>query len=44
LLIVVCAPVIAVATGVFITTAAVRGGSTGVAVAAAAMPAAVALS
>jgi hypothetical protein len=44
LLIVICAPAIAVATGVFVATAAVRGASTVVAAAAAAMPAAVALS
>jgi hypothetical protein len=43
LLIVVCAPAIAVAAGVFIATAAARGGSTAVATAAAAMPDAVAL-
>jgi hypothetical protein len=43
-LIVVCAPAIAVAAGVFIATAAVRGGITAVAAAAAAMLAAVALS
>ncbi len=43
MLIVVCAPAIAVASGVFIATAAARGDSTAVAAAAAAMPDAVAL-
>jgi hypothetical protein len=43
LFIVVCAPTIAVAAGVFVSTAAARGGSTAVAAAATAMPAAVAL-
>ena len=40
-MIVVCSPAIAVATDVFVSTAAARGGSTAVAAAAAAMPAAV---
>jgi len=43
LLIVVCAPTIAVTAGVFIATAAARGGSMAVAAAATAMPAAVAM-
>jgi predicted deacylase len=40
-LVVVCAPSIAVAAGVFVATAVARGGSTAVAAAVAAMPASI---